>query len=605
MEHKLTDYALIGNCRTAALVSRYGSIDWCCIPEFDSPSVFAALLDRERGGYFSISPAEDYECEQRYVTDTNVVETSFITAQGKVRLLDAFTAMTEAEKSVSLFPDHEILRSAEGVEGNVRMKLRCVPRHFYGQTVPVLKHCGKLGIRFAWNENIHTLLTTLESEDLLIANGEVVAEFDLPAGKKEMFSLSYCSQSPAILPEVKLTGVKRMSDTLDFWRRWIAQCHYSGAYAAEVRRSALVLKLLTYAPSGAIIAAPTTSLPEAAGGERNWDYRYCWLRDASFTTRALLRLGFEEETHAYMQWILHATRLTRPRLQVVYSVFGAANLKEKILPWLAGYRNSRPVRVGNGADIQFQLDVYGEVLDAACTYAPLVSAFDGETRKFLIGLGKVICKLWREPDNGVWEVRTQRVHHTHSKVMSWVGLDRLVKLARRYHWRDACLEEFRDTADRIRAEVELRGYNRHLGSYTRAFDGDTLDASALTFPLVGFCTPTSEKMVATREAIQSRLAKDHLIFRYLDSDGLPGDEGAFGLCSFWLAENLARTGNVDESIRIFESMLHHASPAGLFSEEVDPATGELLGNYPQGFTHIGLINAALTIDEGLHPVIRD
>ncbi|HEY9490125.1 MAG TPA: trehalase-like domain-containing protein, partial [Chryseosolibacter sp.] len=341
MQSNLSDYALIGNCRSAALVSKYGSIDWCCLPEFDSPSIFGALLDTDKGGHFYIRPVHDYQSTQKYITETNVVETCFTTEEGEVRLIDAFTALTEKEKKHSIFPDHEILRVVEGVTGTVRMKLEYCPRTYYGKCLPVFHDKKKHGIRFFWKENIFTLLSTLEKENFQLLDDDknkVIAEFNIHINHRVIFSLSHSSQSPSVLPELKQTGFKRMENTITFWRDWIQRCKYSGLYANEVKRSALTLKLLTYAPSGAIIGAPTTSLPEEIGGERNWDYRYCWLRDASFTCRVLLKLGFQEEAHAYMNWILHATRLTRPKLQVVYSVFGGASLKEKILPWLSGYK---------------------------------------------------------------------------------------------------------------------------------------------------------------------------------------------------------------------------------------------------------------------------
>jgi GH15 family glucan-1,4-alpha-glucosidase len=355
---------------------------------------------------------------------------------------------------------------------------------------------------------------------------------------------------------------------------------------------------LAHAPSGAIIAAPTTSLPEQVGGVRNWDYRYCWLRDASFTVRVLLALGFEEEAHAYMSWILHATQLTRPKLQVVYSVYGHASLKEKSLDWLKGYRDSQPVRAGNGAATQFQLDLYGEVLDAFYAYSPLVEQFDRSTKKFILGLGKAICELWDQRDNGIWEVRSQLIHHTHSKVMAWVGLNRLIRLARKYHWKEAPLEKYHQVSSYITTEVERFGYNDELKSYTRELKGNTLDASLLTLSLTGYCEPNAPRMVSTCELIYGRLSKNDLIYRYRNvDDGLRGHEGSFGVCNFWLAENLAKSGKLQKAIELFEAMLKHASPTGLLSEEIDPDTHELLGNYPQGFTHIGLINAALSINE--------
>jgi GH15 family glucan-1,4-alpha-glucosidase len=597
---KLSDYALIGNCRSAALVSKYGSVDWCCLPDFHSPSIFAAILDRQKGGLLSIEPAIGYQSRQSYIPETNVVETYFSTGEGDVRLIDAFIVTTEKEKAGTLFPDHEILRIVEGVSGTVRMKLNFTPRKFYGKYDTVLENRGPLGISFFWEGGVYTLLSTLEAHAMLLgeSEGTASAEFKVDSGQKQIFSLSYSSQSPAVLPELRLTGLKRMENTIDYWKKWIQKSTYSGLYVNEVKRSALALKLLTYAPSGAIIAAPTTSLPEYPGGERNWDYRYCWLRDASFTTRVLMSLGFEEEAHAYMSWILHATWLTHPRLQVVYSVFGHARIKEEELDWLSGYQMSRPVRIGNDAASQFQLDVYGEVLDAVLTYSALVKKFDRATKKFLVGLGKVICKIWDRPDNGLWEIRASGVHHTHSKVMAWVGLDRLIKLCNIYHWQDVPLKKFTATAMIIRKKVEEFGYNDSLKTYTRELDGESLDASSLTFSLVGFCDAASDRMASTTDMIYKNLTKNNLVYRYRNNDdGIAGDEGSFGICSFWLAENLAKAGQLEKALTVFDTILRHASPTGLLSEEIDPDSGELLGNYPQGFTHIGLINAALTINQ--------
>ena len=598
----LTDYALIGNSRAAALVSRFGSVDWCCLPEFHSPCIFAGLLDKEKGGYFSLSPAGKYDSAQNYIPDTNVLETTFTTAEGQVRLLDAFTAMTEEQKAASLFPDHEILRVLEGISGNVAMKLEYVPRLYYGRTLPALKDHKKLGICFSWKEHTYVLNSTLGPEEVSVVgdNGRAEATFMVSAGQRVCFSFSYSNQSPAVIPELSVSGLQRLHQTIHFWEEWISKCTYAGNYQEHVRRSALILKLLEHAPSGAIIAAPTTSLPEETGGVRNWDYRYCWLRDASFTVRALTRLGFEDEVDAYMNWILHATRLTRPKLQVVYSVFGEARLKESTLDWLSGYKSSTPVRIGNGADNQFQLDIYGEVLDAIYTYAPLVKKIDRDTKAFIIGLGNVICSLWREPDNGIWEIRSSSTHHTHSKVMAWTGLDRLIKLCERFGWADAPVRKFRKTAAQIYDEVENSGYNATLGSYTRELNGKDVDGSLLVLPLVEYCDASSTRMRSTLKRICDDLLKNNLLYRYRNvDDGLPGEEGSFCACNFWLAENLVKSGELRRGVEIFETMIQHASPAGLFAEEIDPDTFELLGNYPQGFSHIGLINAALTIDNAL------
>lgn len=600
---KISDYALIGNCCSAALVSNRGSIDWCCLPEFDSPGIFAALLDREKGGFFSIAPAEKYTSAQKYLSDSNVVETHFTTNEGSVKLTDAFTAMTEENKLLSLFPDQEILRIVEGVSGTIKMKLEYFPRIFYGERHCTLSDHKKLGIHFSWKENVFILVSTLDPEEFKVRNdkSEAASEFYVRAGERVIFSLSYSCQSPAVIPELKKTAELRIENTIKYWRNWISTCKYSGFYHEHVKRSALALKLLTHAPSGSIIAAPTTSLPETIGGERNWDYRYCWLRDASFTTRALVKLGFHDEAHAYLSWILHATRLTQPELQTIYSIYGLSSLHEESLDWLSGYKNSRPVRIGNKAEKQFQLDVYGEVLDAVYAYSPLVKEFDTNSKKFVIGLGNEICKVWNQPDNGIWEVRAQRVHHTHSKVLAWAGLDRLIKLCQKYEWQGAPLEKFQKTAAMIRETIERLGYNEKLRCYTRELRGQNVDASLLTLSLVGYCDHRSPRMLSTVDRICEQLSSQNLIYRYRNvDDGLEGnEEGSFAICNFWLAENLAHAGRAEEAIKVFESTVQHASPAGLLSEQIDTRTHELLGNYPQGFTHIGLINAALSIDEVL------
>jgi GH15 family glucan-1,4-alpha-glucosidase len=597
----ISNYGLIGDTRTAALVSKSGSIDWCCLPQFDSPSYFGKILDRTRGGFFSICVTGRFSSEQRYLEDTNVLETTFDTEGGRVRILDMFSVTTEERKRKQLWPDHEILRIVEGISGEVTVRMQYAPRPDYGKRVVGLENRGNLGIACSCDQTLLLLRTSLPVSQIQIRNNplasDAVAEFKVSAGQIHQFSVVYADDAPAVIPPLADAANERFDETVRYWKTWISRCKYTGLYSEHVRRSALALKLLTFAPSGALIAAPTTSLPETIGGVRNWDYRFCWLRDASFTVRALVALGFHEEAHAFVSWMLHTTRLTRPRLQVLYSVFGESSLKEKVLDWLSGYRDSKPVRVGNAAEGQFQLDVYGEVLDGIHYFSPFIAEFDGETRDFILDLGRAVCELWNQPDDGIWEVRSGRVHHTHSKVLAWVAMDRLIRLANTYSWK-APIERFEHVKTSLRAQIECEGFNEGLSAYTRTLGGSELDASMLVMPLMGYCDADSPRMLSTCKAICEKLSRNGLIYRYRAiDDGLTGSEGSFGICNFWMTEVLARAGKRDDAQRYFEEVLNRANTVGLWSEEIDPATGEYLGNYPQAFTHIGLINAALALSE--------
>jgi GH15 family glucan-1,4-alpha-glucosidase len=401
-----------------------------------------------------------------------------------------------------------------------------------------------------------------------------------------------------VIPLLGSVASAKIERSVQWWRAWASRCTYQGPYRDAVLRSALALKLMIYAPSGAVVAAPTTSLPEQRGGERNWDYRYCWLRDASFTVRALYDLGYDEEANAYLDWIVHATRLTWPELQVLYDVFGETRLPERELPHLAGYAGSRPVRVGNDARGQLQLDVYGEVVDAAARLAAHGGRLDRATVRLLDGLGRTVCERWREPDEGIWEGRSGRFHHTHSKVLCWVALDRLVSLSES-HGFDFDVDRFRVERDAIRSVIEVRGFNERIGSYTRLLDGDDVDASLLLLPLYGYVDGTHPRMRSTCARVHDQLGRGALIARYTSAvdDGLPAGEGAFGICSFWAVECRARGEDVGGARDAFDHLLGYANDIGLFAEEIDPDTGQALGNFPQAFTHIGLINAALTLAE--------
>ena len=595
---KLEDYALIGDCNSAALVGNDGSIDWCCMPVFDSPALFSSLLGEEKAGFFRVQPTAAFESAQKYIPGTNVVQTSFKTSTGTMTLDDAFSVFTNAEKRYMLHPDHELLRIAKCTEGKMTIRMDYRPMIFYGKKPARIIFKKNFGFKFHWKTHIFILQSNIPYNRFVTpeSNDSTHVEFTLKEGEEAIFSLSYSCQNPAIIPEVNTTAGLRMDGTIRYWREWIDKCKYSGNYPQEVERSLLAIKLLVHAPSGAIIAAPTTSLPEEVGGTRNWDYRYCWLRDASFTVRALLKMGYEEEIQAFMNWILHATKLTFPRLQMVYTIYGENKIPEKKLHWLSGYRNSKPVRIGNGASSQFQLDVYGEVLDAFFSYSAIVPEFDNQSRRYIIKTAKRICKIWTKPDDGIWEIRGGPKHHTHSKVMAWVGLDRAVKLIEKYNWK-APLQKFKDVRHEIAQDIDKNGYNRTIQSYTQVYGEDYLDASLLTLSLVDFCDASNKKMRSTVKKIEADLSENGFIYRYKMDDGLEGEEASFVICTFWYIENLIRMGELDKAKECFEIMLSCTGPAGLLSEEVDSQSKELRGNHPQGFSHIGLINAAYAFQQ--------
>lgn len=600
MTKNLKDYAFIGDCNSAALVHKSGSIDWCCIPVFDSPAIFSSLLGAENSGYFLIQPAEKFSSYQNYIPGTNVSQIRFETSSGTLLLTDAFAVRSEEEKQKELFPDHELLRMVRCTSGKVKVRMEYRPVIFYGKTSVKFRGNKNFGFKFQWKSHIYILQSNLDYDKFHTPENRNLTrvEFDLEAGEQVIFSLSYSCQNPAIIPEINKTASIWLQRTIRYWSEWISLCKYTGSYKEAVRRSILVLKLLTHAPSGAIVAAPTTSLPEIPGGSRNWDYRFCWLRDASFTVRALMQLGYTEEIKAYMNWILHATKLTFPKIQVVYTIYGHSRIDEKVLDWLPGYKKSKPVRIGNGAHAQFQLDVYGEVLDSFFSYSEIAPQFSNETRRFIISLAGTICKIWRKPDNGIWESRRELRHHTHSKVMAWVGLDRTVQLCEKYKWKNVPLEKFKKTRDEIRDDVEKNGFNQELQAYTQVYHGKAPDAGLLTLPLVKFCDAQSPRMKSTLDCIREKLLENNFIYRYKTHDGLEGTEAAFGICTFWYIENLAKTGQIKKAAACFESVLNCTGPTGLLAEEIIPETGELTGNFPQGFSHIGLINAALSLQEG-------
>ncbi len=599
----ISDYAIIGDCRAAALIDREGSLDWLCAPRFDSPSIFGALLDPQRGGRFRIATVDHTSTSRKYVEGTNVLETSFTTPTGRLMLIDFMPAAAEEDKRRRLLPDHELLRTVECTEGTVQVSVCCEPRPDYGRRPLRLAHRGALGCFGEVDGRVVAI--RLDAPLQCTADGSrLEGVFPLRAGERRYFSVSMDAAHPAILPVLGASVDARLAEAVAWWRGWSATCTYEGPYREFVLRSALVLKLMTYAPSGALIAAPTTSLPEWPGGARNWDYRYCWLRDASLTLRALFGLGYLDEGHAFVSWLLSATRLTWPELQILYDVYGERLVRERELPYLSGYADSRPVRVGNAAADQLQLDVYGEVVDAAYRFIRLGGHLDRATSRMLVGLGETVCRRWQEPDEGIWEIRSGRRHHTLSKAMCWVALDRLLGLHEQNHLR-APAPRFRKVRNTIRAEVEQHGYNRALGSYVATLGGDEIDASLLLLGLYRYVDPADPRMMSTCRRIHQRLERRGLIYRYLDTDdGLTKGEGAFGIAGFWGVECRALGGDLDGARRAFEQLCGYANDVGLLSEEYNPDSGEALGNFPQAFSHVGLINAASTLAacaRGQHP----
>jgi GH15 family glucan-1,4-alpha-glucosidase len=582
------DYAAIGDGRTVALVARDGSIDWLCLPDLDSASVFAAVLDADRGGRFALGPEIPAEVERRYLPDTNVLETTFTTEQGAVRVIDAML-LPDSE----LGPARELVRRVEGIAGEVPMAWRITPAFGYGAIPPRLERRGAIPVAVAGADAL--AVCSWAAGNAEIEGDAIVGRFEARAGGSALVALCAAHQEPLVFP-TRMQAEARLEATGAYWRRWAAQRSYEGPWRDAVIRSALALKLLFHAPSGAIAAAATASLPEEIGGERNWDYRFCWVRDSAFTLGALLELGCPGEAEAFFWWLLHASQLTHPRLQVLYRLNGGEHAPERTLD-LDGHRGSRPVRVGNGAASQTQLDIYGDLLQTALVYARAGGRLDRETGRRLAGVADLVCRTWGEPDSGIWEVRSAPGHFTHSKMMCWVTLDRALQLADAGQLPSDHTATWRRERLAIRDFVETRCWSDRLGSYTREAGGEELDASMLLGVLLGYDAPDPERLPATVMAIRRQLGRGPLLARYSGEDGLRGEEGAFLCCSFWLADALARIGRRDEAADLMDQLVALANDVGLFAEEIDPHTREHLGNTPQGLVHLALITAAVSISK--------
>ena len=580
MASLIEDYALIGDCETAALVGRDGSIDWLGFPRFDSPACFAALLGTREHGRWKVAPSAGVQTiERRYRQGTLVLETDFHCDSGVVRLIDFMPPRTRTP---------ELLRIVEGVEGQVSMDMELTIRFDYGSVVPWVRRTDT-GIRaIAGPETLfcRTPLPT-SGQDL-----RTVAHFTVAAGERVPFELAWAATHQ---PEPSPTDpAQSLEETTAWWQEWSGRCGYRGEWHDAVVRSLITLKALTYAPTGGIVAAATTSLPEHPGGVRNWDYRHCWLRDATFTLYSLMTGGYTEEACAWREWLINAVAGTPSTIQIMYGLAGERRLTELELPWLPGYEASSPVRIGNDAHRQHQLDVYGEVMDALHLARRYGLPPDENAWRIQRALVKFLETDWHKPDEGIWEVSGPRRHFTHSKVMAWVAIDRAIKSVEEFGLKGDA-SRWRQLRRRIHEDVCREGFDADLNSFVQYYGSKEPDASLLMLPLVGFLPATDPRMRGTVDCIERRLLRNGFVDRYQpapDVDGLPPGEGSFLLCTFWLADNLALQGRYDEARRIFERLLALRNDVGLLSEQYDPDARRMLGNFPQAFSHVGLINTA-------------
>ncbi len=595
------DYAFIADCHTAALVSRAGSVDWCCLPRIDSGSCFARLLDWNRGGHFQIAPRASWECARRYLDDTLVLETVFRTAAGRVRLVDFFPMRAGGEHR----PYRQILRLVEGLEGQVEMGIDYYPCFDYGAAQAWIVPAGRG--RFEAFAGQDSLLLASDPPVDLKPDGRhrLTGSVAVRSRKRVWFSLTY--SRPEILDEglVKPPSARamnrRLGTTLQWWRKWSSSLRVRGELIERyARRSAIVLKGLNQSPTGAIAAAATTSLPEAIGGSRNWDYRYSWIRDSIFAVRSLADLGYTREAEGFRRFIQRSAAGSAEELQVLFGVGGQRRLYEYVVPELEGYRGSRPVRIGNAAQSQLQLDMYGELLDLAWSWHQRGHSPDPDYWQFLQGILAQAIRQWEKPDRGIWEIRGEPRHFVHSKAMCWVALDRGIRLAEDMRY-EAPLAEWRRQRDRIRAGIEAQGYEPRRGVFIQAYGYPRMDASLLLLPVYGFVAFTDERMVRTVDAVRAELEQDGLLRRYAadsaDLDGLEGAEGTFLACTFWLAECLARQGRLEEARQVFQRGCATGNDLGLYAEEYEPKSRRMLGNFPQALTHLSLIAAAAAITE--------
>jgi len=600
----IASYGLLSDCNSAALVGSDGSIDWLCVPRFDSPAVFARILD-PAAGHWSITPAGTFTSKRRYLPGSLVLETTFTTETGTVRLRDALVfAEGQRRHDLGLDAPHELLRSVEGVSGSVDLLLELAPRPEYGLVRPLFRVTKDGGRTFGGPNQV----VVRAGVPVDVDGATMRATFTASVGDAVGFALRW---SPIVSTGVEATspgGVAgRVADTAEAWSSWEADHDiYEGPHRDLVRFSSRVLKALTYRPTGAIVAAPTTSLPETVGGERNWDYRYAWIRDASLTLRALYLGTCSDEAENFVSFMTSSAgggAGAEHSLQIMYGIGGEHDLTERELPHLRGWRGSSPVRVGNGAWNQKQLDVYGELLDALHLYHEELGELHPEIQEFVAGLADAAAANWTQEDSGMWEMRGEPRHHLSSKVLCWTALDRAVKLAPSLGDFGKA-DEWAQARDEVREAILKRGWSEEKQAYAQSFDSDDLDAAQLLMPIVGFLPATDERMRSTVEAIAKELTQDGLVLRYLNeeglnADGLSGEEGTFTICSFWLVSCLAQAGELERAERLFDRLAGYANDLGLLAEEIDPTSGEQLGNFPQAFSHVGLITAAWELDRAM------
>jgi GH15 family glucan-1,4-alpha-glucosidase len=589
MASRIEDYALIGDCETAALVGRDGSIDWLCFPRFDSGACFAALLGGSEHGRWLLAPTNKIRnIQRRYRDGTLVLETDYETDDGSVTLIDCMPPRSQ---------EPDLVRMIVGKRGQVPMHMELIIRFDYGSVIPWVRRI-ETGIRAVAGPDTVLLHTDVE---LRGENFTTVADFTVSEGQEIPFVLvwhpSHRPDSPPVDPRDTIRHTER------WWREWSDRCNYKGPWRDAVVRSLITLKALTYASTGGIVAAPTTSLPEKLGGLRNWDYRYCWVRDATFTLYALMLGGYTEEACAWREWLLRAVAGKPAQLNIMYGLAGERRLTEIELAWLPGYEGSSPVRIGNAAWKQFQLDVYGELMDAM--HLARRAGLDPDENAWRVqrALMNFLESAWSEPDEGIWEVRGPRRHFTHSKVMAWVAVDRMVKAVERFGL-EGPVERWHRLRDTIQEEIHLKGFDRDQNSFVQYYGGKELDASLLMLPLVGFLPATHSRAKGTIEAIERHLISDGFVMRYPtkeDVDGLPPGEGAFLACTFWLADDFALLGRHQDALTIFERLLKLRNDVGLLSEEFDSGKGRLVGNFPQAFTHVSLVNTACNLSRALGP----